>query len=110
MTPDHDSPTGPQSVPTNSDEALEIVRTAFGEPRSFDGSPAPLQVREFDLGYLVYATYAKPVDANGRPLPTPPGGSSFVVAKGTGTISALPNYPPDQAIALYRKQQSETGK
>ncbi|MFF2809041.1 hypothetical protein ACFVT2_18015 [Streptomyces sp. NPDC058000] len=105
MTSGHGSPAGPQSVPTNSEEALEAVRSRFGQPLSFDGNPAPLHVQEFDLGYLVYATYAKPVDPNGRPLPTPPGGSSFVVAKGTGVISTLPNYPPEQAIALYRKQQ-----
>ncbi|MEU9486021.1 hypothetical protein AB0D83_20545 [Streptomyces decoyicus] len=103
MTSDN-SPTDRQNVPTNPDEALEAVRRQFGLPHSFDGTPAPLHVQEFDLGYLVYATYAKPVDRNGRPVPAPPGGSSFVVAKESGAISTVPNYPPEQAIALYRKQ------
>ncbi|MFF8896575.1 hypothetical protein ACF082_03700 [Streptomyces lydicus] len=108
MTSDNSSPSGPRAVPTTPQEALEWVRSRFGPPRNTDGSPALLQVLEFDLGYLVYATYATqgaPVDANGRPLPAQPGGSSVVVAKDTGTVSTLPNYPPQQAIALYRKQQ-----
>ncbi|MFI9358388.1 hypothetical protein ACWGLP_14470 [Streptomyces lydicus] len=108
MTSDNSSPAGPRTGPTTPQEALELVRSRFGQPRNTDGSPAPLQVREFDLGYLVYATYpprVTPVDANGRPLPAQPGGSSLVVAKDTGTVSTLPNYPPQQAIALYRKQQ-----
>ncbi|MFJ6748491.1 hypothetical protein ACIQNI_09900 [Streptomyces sp. NPDC091266] len=102
------SPANPQNVPASPEEALELVRGAFGQPHSADGTPAPLQVREFDLGYLVYAVFAKPVDKQGRPVPAPPGGSSFVVAKDTGQISTLPNYPPDQAIALYRKQNGPT--
>ncbi|MFI0790211.1 hypothetical protein ACH4Q6_31995 [Streptomyces lydicus] len=108
MTSDNSSPAGPRAVPTNPQEALEWVRGRFGRPRDTDGSPAVLRVQEFDLGYLVYATYptrAAPVDAHGRPLPARPGGSSVVVAKDTGTVSTLPNYPPQQAIALYRKQQ-----
>ncbi|MFG2138292.1 hypothetical protein [Streptomyces sp. NPDC048650] len=104
MTSDHNSPADSVAVPSSPDEALESVRRQFGEPRSFDGTPAPLHVQEFDLGYLVYATFAKPVDRNGRPVPAPPGGSSFVVAKDSGKISTVPNYPPEQAIALYRKQ------
>ncbi|GFE13213.1 hypothetical protein Sgleb_12600 [Streptomyces glebosus] len=107
MTSDNNSPTDPQAAPTNAEEALESVRRQFGQPRSFDGTPAPLHVKEFDLGYLVYATFARPVDQNGRPVPAPPGGSSFVVAKDTGKISTVPNYPPDQAIALYRKQRAK---
>ncbi|MFI9048462.1 hypothetical protein [Streptomyces sp. NPDC053427] len=108
MTSESNSPMDPQDVPANPDEALESVRRQFGQPRSFDGTLAPLHVEEFDLGYLVYATFAKPVDKNGRPVPAPPGGSNFVVAKDTGKISTVPNYPPDQAIALYRKQRQRT--
>lgn len=107
MTSENDSPTDPQAAPTNAEEAMESVRRKFGRPRSFDGTLAPLHVKEFDLGYLVYASFAKPVDQNGRPVPAPPGGSSFVVAKDTGKISTVPNYPTDQAIALYRKQRAK---
>ncbi|TJZ59097.1 hypothetical protein FCH28_02890 [Streptomyces piniterrae] len=108
MTSDNNSPTDPQAAPTNAEEALESVRRQYGQPRSFDGSLAPLHVQEFDLGYLVYATFAKPVDQNGRPVPAQPGGSNFVVAKDTGKISTVPNYPPEQSIALYRKQREKT--
>ncbi|MFJ9413570.1 hypothetical protein ACIRPT_05315 [Streptomyces sp. NPDC101227] len=101
------SPTDAQGVPTNPEEALESVRGKYSRPRSFDGTLAPMHVQEFDLGYLVYATFAQPVDENGQPVPAPPGGSSFVVAKDTGNITTVPNFPPDQAIALYRKQRRE---
>ncbi|MCK7622462.1 hypothetical protein MUU72_04955 [Streptomyces sp. RS10V-4] len=62
-------------------------------------------MREFGLGYLVHATCAKPTDPGERPLPTSPGGSSFVVARGTGMVPSLLNHPPEQAIARSRRQQ-----
>ncbi|MEU6099031.1 hypothetical protein [Streptomyces sp. NPDC047079] len=99
MTPDHPAP------PTTPEEALAIVRSRYAQPKLADGSPAPLHVHEFDIGYLVYATFPPTTDAEGRPRPAPPGGSKIVVAKDTGETVTVPNYPTEAAIALYRRQR-----
>ncbi|MET8679856.1 hypothetical protein ABZW18_20315 [Streptomyces sp. NPDC004647] len=103
------SPTHPQAVPTavptSAEEALGMVRSKYGQPLTHDGTPAPMHVHEFDIGYLVYATFPPPApDAAGRPRPAQPGGSHIVVAKDTGDTFTVPNYPVEAAIAVYRKQ------
>lgn len=97
-----DSPT----PPTTPEQALSIVRSRYALPRLPDGTPAPLTVHEFDIGYLVHATFPPVTDASGRPLPAPPGGSKIIVAKDTGETVTVPNYPSETAIALYREQRS----
>ncbi|MFF3338291.1 hypothetical protein [Streptomyces flavidovirens] len=87
-----------------SEQALEIVRSRYAQPMLPDGTPAPMHVHEFDIGYLVYATFPPTTDAAGRPRPSPPGGSKIVVAKDSGETVTVPNYPNDKAIALYRRQ------
>jgi hypothetical protein len=94
---------GPQPVPGNAEEALELVRRRFGQPTLPDGTPAPMRVHEFDLGYVVYTVVPKPTGPGGVPLPAPPGGSNFVVAKDNGEIATVPNYPPEQAAQVFRK-------
>ncbi|MET8679859.1 hypothetical protein ABZW18_20330 [Streptomyces sp. NPDC004647] len=92
-------PESERPVPTSTEEALAIARTCF-QPRCPDGSLAPLNVQEFDLGYLVYATFPP------RPDPTVPpeqGGSHLVISKATGELGYVPNLPPEVAIPLYRK-------
>ncbi|MCX4634257.1 hypothetical protein OG775_03610 [Streptomyces platensis] len=103
MTRPQDSP-APSTTP---DEALAIVRSRYAEPRLADGSPAPMQVEEFDLGYLVYAEYPDTTDATGEPQPAPPGGSMIIVAKDTGESVTVPNLPTETAIALYRQQRQQ---
>ncbi|GGY48791.1 hypothetical protein [Streptomyces djakartensis] len=90
--------------PASAEEALAIVRSRYARPRLPDGSPVELRVEEFDIGYLVYAAFPPVTDIAGRPQPAPPGGSKVVVAKETGEIIAVPNYPTETAIALYRQQ------
>ncbi|MFF4359580.1 hypothetical protein [Streptomyces sp. NPDC001604] len=96
-------PPAPQTPPTTPDQALEIVRSRYAEPKLPDGTPAELRVHEFDIGYLVYAVFPPTTDAAGRPRPAPPGGAKIVVSKETGESVTVPNFPTEQAIALYRQ-------
>ncbi|WP_425828772.1 hypothetical protein [Streptomyces fractus] len=84
------------TAPRTADEALAIARTTF-QPLCADGTPATLNVQEFDLGFLVYATF---------PPTEPPsyGGSHLVVSKADGSTMYVPNFPPESAISLYRRQ------
>ncbi|MEU9124161.1 hypothetical protein AB0C96_30605 [Streptomyces sp. NPDC048506] len=93
------------SPPTTPEEALAIVLSRYAQPKLVDGSPAPMHVHEFDIGYLVYATFPRPTDASGQPQPTPPGGAKIIVAKDTGETVTVPNLPTESAIALYRSQR-----
>ncbi|MFJ9851115.1 hypothetical protein [Streptomyces sp. NPDC101150] len=63
-----------------------------------------MHVHEFDIGYLVYATFPRTTPASGRPQPNPPGGAKIVVAKDTGETTTVPNLPTESAISLYRQQ------
>lgn len=85
--------------PANADEALEAARAEF-RPRLPDGSPAPLRVQEFDLGYLVYPVLPPHDPSSGPPAL---GGSHVVVSKATGKLGYVPNFPPDMAIETYRR-------
>ncbi|MFI5552788.1 hypothetical protein [Streptomyces sp. NPDC051738] len=98
-----DAPT-PPTPPTTPEQALAIVRNRYAQPKLPDGTPATLHVHEFDIGYLVYATFPPTTDASGRPLPAAPGGSQVIVAKDTGETVVVPNYPVETAIAHYRGQ------
>ncbi|MEU4199496.1 hypothetical protein [Streptomyces sp. NPDC045470] len=103
--PDTGSPGADRPVPANADEALAIARTEYA-PVWPDGTPAPLRVHEFDIGYLVYAKLPprpKTAPDGQRRPPRSPGGTCVVVAKDTGEISSVPLRPPSDAIALYRK-------
>ncbi|MGW1372884.1 hypothetical protein ACWD6P_01200 [Streptomyces sp. NPDC002446] len=91
--------------PSTPEEALAIVRSRYAQPKLTDGSPAPMHVEEFDIGYLVYATFPRTTDSSGQPQPTPPGGAKIIVAKDTGETVTVPNLPTESAIALYRKQR-----
>ncbi|GAB7033658.1 hypothetical protein AB0G35_04295 [Streptomyces sp. NPDC021749] len=98
-----DSPT----PPTTPEEALAIVRSRYAQPKLADGSPAPMHVHEFDIGYLVYATFPPTTEASGAPQPPPPGGAKIIVAKDTGETVTVPNFPTESAIALYRQQRQQ---
>lgn len=93
-------------IPANADEALEIARAQYA-PVWPDGSPAPLRVYEFDIGYLVCAKPAPlpPVTESGgrRRLMRSPGGTCVVVSKEDGAVCRVPHRPTANAIALYRK-------
>ncbi|KPI00664.1 hypothetical protein OK074_5757 [Actinobacteria bacterium OK074] len=103
MAPEIPAPAPQDGPPATPDDALAIVRARFAQPRLPDGSPAELRVHEFDIGYLVYTVFPPRTDAAGRPQPAPPGGAKIVVSKATGETVTVPNYPTEQAIALYRK-------
>lgn len=101
--PGSDRPDRP--LPTNVEEALEIARTEYA-PVWPDGTPAPLRIREFDIGYLVYAKLAPhpKTTPTGEPQrPRSPGGTCVVVTKDTGEICRVPHRPPSDSIALFRK-------
>lgn len=89
-------------VPQNAEDALAIARTTF-QPLCHDGTPAPLHVEEFDIGYLIYATFPPPADPR-----TPPtfGGANLVISKHDGAHTYVPNYPPESAIELYRERRN----
>ncbi|WP_210592883.1 hypothetical protein [Streptomyces sp. GESEQ-35] len=105
MTPDIPA-AAPQGPPTTPDQAIAIVRSRYAQPKLPDGTPAELQVHEFDIGYLVYTVVPPRTNATGRPQPAPPGGAKIVVSKETGEAVTVPNYPIEQAIALYRKNRT----
>ncbi|MGW9170258.1 hypothetical protein [Streptomyces decoyicus] len=96
--PETDPPEAETPVPpTTAEEVLEMARTSF-QPLCHDGTPAPLHVEEFDIGYLVYARFP----------PTEPrsfGGSHLVISKADGARTYVPNFPPKSAIALYRARR-----
>ncbi|WP_405725574.1 hypothetical protein OG607_21165 [Streptomyces sp. NBC_01537] len=87
------------TVPTGPEDALAIARATF-QPRWPDGTLAPLHVHEFDIGYLVYASFPPVTDLS---RPPEPGGSHLVISKRDGELSYVPNLPPETAIAVYRK-------
>jgi hypothetical protein len=91
--------------PATAEQALDIVRSRYAQPRLPDGTPAQLRVEEFDIGYLVYAEFPPVTDAAGLPQPPPPGGSKIVVSKETGETVTVPNFPNPAAIDLYRRQR-----
>ncbi|MEJ8647959.1 hypothetical protein WKI65_07660 [Streptomyces sp. MS1.AVA.3] len=83
--------------PTTAEEVLEMARTSF-QPLCHDGTPAPLHVEEFDIGYLVYARFP----------PNEPrsfGDSHLVISKADEARTYVPNFPPKSAIALYRARR-----
>jgi hypothetical protein len=56
------------TVPTGPEDALAIARATF-QPRWPDGTLAPLHVHEFDIGYLVYASFPPVTDLSRPPEP-----------------------------------------
>lgn len=90
----------PRPVPTNEDEALEIGRQHFPEIGSPDG-PSGLYVHEFDIGYLVHASWPAPEDPTAPPAS--PGGSNVAISKENGEVTFLPNFPPPEAVELYHR-------
>lgn len=81
-------------VPATAEEALAIGRGHF--PGVWPGGEKPaLHVQEFDIGYLIYPVFPPREDPTA--YPRDPGGSHI------GAVSALPNYPPEQAVELYRR-------
>ncbi|MEU7164200.1 hypothetical protein AB0A70_06080 [Streptomyces morookaense] len=95
-------PTAPgpgNSAPSTPEEALEIVRPHYA-PTWPDGTPAPLNVVEFDEGYLVYASLPPVTD---RTRPPEPGGAYPVVAKDNGDVDFVPIRPIDVCIETYRR-------
>ncbi|MFG2532465.1 hypothetical protein [Streptomyces sp. NPDC048516] len=92
-------------VPASAEEAVEIARTEYAPVRP-DGTPAPLKVSEFDIGYVVHAElppHPKTTPAGALNRPRSPGGSCVVVTKDTGEICRVPLRPLPDSIALFRK-------
>ncbi|ARF55421.1 hypothetical protein [Streptomyces gilvosporeus] len=86
-------------IPATAEEALEIGRAhypAVGSP----GGPSGLFVHEFDVGYLIHASWPAPEGPAG--IPRDPGGSHIVIAKRDGGVTAVPNFPPESAVEVYR--------
>ncbi|MEU9114522.1 hypothetical protein AB0D04_22690 [Streptomyces sp. NPDC048483] len=98
--PQPNQPESERPVPTNAEEALAIGRARF-EALCDDGTPAPLYVQEFDIGYLIYAVFPPPAAPDDLPSF---GGSHLVISKADGALSYVPNYPPESAIELYRER------
>ncbi|MGW8554124.1 hypothetical protein [Streptomyces tubercidicus] len=91
---------GPEPLPTNEAEALEIGQKYFPEVGS-PGGPSSLYVHEFDIGYLIHAGWPASEDSTGRP--SSPGGSNIVISKIDGQVSSVPNFPEETAVEIYRK-------
>ncbi|SPF04796.1 hypothetical protein [Streptomyces sp. MA5143a] len=96
--------------PLTPEQAVELVRARYAQPRQADGSPAELRVHEFDIGYLVYAALPPGTGPSDRPLPAPPGGAKVVVSKETGETVTVPNLPAEQAVALYRRHHARAAQ
>ncbi|MCM2579853.1 hypothetical protein [Streptomyces meridianus] len=99
MNPSPEPAASAPRPPANADEALAMARAEF-QPLLPDGTPAPLHVQEFDLGYLVYAVFPRHEDTTAPPTL---GGSHVVVSKTTGKLGYVPNFPPETAIETYRR-------
>ncbi|WP_234326859.1 hypothetical protein [Streptomyces sp. NRRL S-337] len=94
---------GPWRVPANADEALEIGHQLFPDVGS-PGAPVSLLVHEFDLGYLIQLGWPLPEDPTAPPAE--PGGSNIIIAKDTGKVTYIPNYPPKRAEEYYHRLRS----
>lgn len=99
MTQPHEPEASAPRTPAIVDDAPAMARVEF-QPLLPDGSPAPLHVQEFDLGYLVYAVFPPREDTAAPPTL---GGSHVVVSKVTGKLGYVPNFPPETAIETYRR-------
>ncbi|MFF8787022.1 hypothetical protein [Streptomyces sp. NPDC015125] len=91
---------GPDPLPTDEAEALAIGRKHFSEVGS-PGGPSGLFVHEFDIGYLIQASW--PVVGDPTARPSNPGGANIVISKIDGEVSHLPNFPAEAAVELYYK-------
>lgn len=105
-SPEAPGPAWPDSHAGTPEQALDIVRSRWATPKLPDGSPAELQVHEFDEGYLVAPVFPPPEDADGQPRPAAPGGGRIVVSKATGETFTTPNLPIEKAVALYRRNRA----
>ncbi|MDQ8707001.1 hypothetical protein RCO28_31685 [Streptomyces sp. LHD-70] len=93
--------------PTTPEEALAIFHSRYAQPKLADGSPAELVVHEFDEGFLIYPVLPPVEQPEGSPArPAEPGGGKIVVSKETGKSYGTPNFPTEQAIALYKKNRA----
>ncbi|WP_406217727.1 hypothetical protein [Streptomyces decoyicus] len=97
---------GPDPLPTNEAEALVIGRQHFPEVGS-PGGPSELYVHEFDIGYLIHAGWPAPEDPTARP--SEPGGTNVVISKIDGEVADVPNFPPEDAVELYRESYARDG-
>lgn len=95
MAPDVDAP-DPQGPPVTPAQALEIVRARYAQPKLPDGTPAELQVHEFDIGYLVYAVYPPRTDAAGPPSPPRPAEPRSWCRRRPGRPSPSPTTRPSR--------------
>ncbi|MFI9724426.1 hypothetical protein ACIHFE_33150 [Streptomyces sp. NPDC052396] len=91
---------GLRPIPATLEEALEIGRMHF-PPIGSPGGPVSLFVHEFDVGYLIRAGW--PVPEHPGDIPMAPGGGNIAISKIDGDVAFLPNFPPESAIALYRR-------
>ncbi|MEU6958862.1 hypothetical protein [Streptomyces chrestomyceticus] len=87
-------------MPTTPEEAREIGRHYFREVGS-PGGPSGLFVHEFDVGYLVRASWPAPADPQAPPAG--PGGSNVAISKADGEVTQLPNHPPEEAVKIYHR-------
>ncbi|MFF3270313.1 hypothetical protein ACFYWU_05165 [Streptomyces chrestomyceticus] len=87
-------------MPTTPEEAREIGRRYFREVGS-PGGPSGLFVHEFDVGYLVRASWPAPADPQAPPAG--PGGSNVAISKADGEVTQLPNHPPEEAVKIYHR-------
>ncbi|MEN2419356.1 hypothetical protein AABB02_14775 [Streptomyces rimosus] len=97
---------GSRPVPSTTEEALEIGRHHFPEVGS-PGGPSGLFVHEFDVGYLVRASWPAPTDPQAPPAD--PGGSNVAISKINGDVTFLPNHPPEEAVKIYHRWYRPSG-
>lgn len=81
---------GPEPLPTNEAEALEIGQKYFPEVGS-PGGPSSLYVHEFDIGYLIHAGWPTIPDSTGRP--SSPGEATSSSPRSTARWRACPTSP-----------------
>ncbi|MGW2627992.1 hypothetical protein ACWC2K_01470 [Streptomyces chattanoogensis] len=93
-------------MPANEADALEIGRRHFPEVGS-PGGPSGLFVHEFDIGYLIHASWPRREDPTAPP--SEPGGSNVIIAKADGEVSFVPNFPPEDAVELYHESYRPNG-
>lgn len=104
-----DEPAAVPGVPASGEEAVARVMEAYGRPSWPDGTPAPMNVKEYEVGFVVWPTFPQPEPVNGVPQPAEPGGSHYVVAKDNGQIALVPNFPPDTAIEVFVRHYRNGG-
>lgn len=88
------------------EDAVRLADEWFGGKNAESGTH--IGVREFDLGFVVWAIDDPPEDLS-TPPPAP-GSAAGVIDKTTGKLTMMPGLPPEVIISRYRARVRSPGE